>query len=131
MVPHNTALPVEVLRRYVTVAHAERHVKVRVVEGESTIASECIQVGSCRIDQLPPGLPKGSPIDVKFSYDNSGRLHVQALEPSSRRCAKVSIHRKVTAAGGASTGGRGDGAGCGGKLGVGMAMGAAAACREM
>jgi molecular chaperone DnaK len=98
LIPHNTALPVEVLKRFVTVSQNQKHVTVRVVEGESHNAAECIPVGSCRIQELPLGLPKGSPIDVKFSYDNSGRLHVEAVEPSSGRRANVAIHRKMASA---------------------------------
>lgn len=95
LIPHNTPLPVERTQRFVTIIPNQKHVTVRVVEGESSNAAECIPVGSCRIQQLPPGLPKGSPIDVKFSYDHSGMLHVEAVEPTSRRWAKVSIHRKL------------------------------------
>jgi molecular chaperone DnaK len=37
-----------------------RHAIVRVVEGESTVPSECTPLGICDIE-LPPFLPKGSP----------------------------------------------------------------------
>ncbi len=98
LIPHNTALPVEITKRFVTVIENQKHVSVRVVEGESHIAAECIEVGSCRIQELPPGLPKGSTIEVKFSYDRSGRLHIHAMELTSGRFAKVSIHRRLETA---------------------------------
>jgi len=108
LIPHNTSLPVQITKRFVTVNENQHQVSVRVVEGESTSAAECIPIGSCRIDDLPPGLPKGSPIDVKFSYDRSGRLHVEALEPKSGRSARVAINRKHGAGQGPRHGGAGD-----------------------
>ena len=38
-------------------------------------------------------LPRGSPIEVTFTYDNSGRLHVHAVEATSGASARVSIDR--------------------------------------
>ena len=68
---------------------------MRIVEGESRQPDECIPVGSCQIKLLPDKLPKGSPIDVTFSYDNSGRLHAKAVEPSTGTWASAVIERRA------------------------------------
>lgn len=94
LIPHNTPLPVSVTKRYGTVSNQQSTVTVRIVEGESKFPDECIPVGSCQIKLLPAKLPKGSPIDVTFSYDNSGRLHARAIEPSTGTWASAVIERR-------------------------------------
>jgi molecular chaperone DnaK len=95
LVPHNTQLPFGVKRRFGTVRDNQTTVTVRVVEGESPEPDDCLPVGACSIYQLPPGLPKGSPVEVTFTYDNSGRLHVAAVEVTSGKWASVSIERST------------------------------------
>ena len=94
LIPHNTPLPVSVTKRYGTISEQQSTVTVRIVEGESKFPDECIPVGSCQIKLLPAKLPKGSPIDVTFRYDNSGRLHAQAVEPSTGTWASAVIERR-------------------------------------
>jgi len=65
---------------------------VRVVEGESTLPSECTPLGICHI-QLPAFLPKGSPVDLTYRYNAN-----QVLQVSVEACgnhAEVSIERNT------------------------------------
>ncbi|MCX5653793.1 MAG: Hsp70 family protein [Planctomycetota bacterium] len=94
LIPRNTSLPATVTRHFGTSAPDQRRVTVGVVEGESDRLSECIPIGVCRIEPLPPGLPKGSPIEVTFAYDSSSRLHVQAVHVGSGAWADVVIERR-------------------------------------
>lgn len=94
LIPANSQLPVSVTRRYGTMSENQTTVTVRIVEGESKLPAECIPVAVCQIKLLPSGLPKASPIDVTFTYDGSGRLHVKAVEPGSGTWATTSIHRQ-------------------------------------
>jgi molecular chaperone DnaK len=48
---------------------------VRVVEGESTVPTECTMLGTCEIE-LPPFLPKGSPVELTYRYDKNQILEV-------------------------------------------------------
>lgn len=98
LVPHNTGLPCAVKKQFGTVRDRQTVVTVRIVEGESREPDECIPVGECTIEQLPDGLPRGSPVEVTFRYDNSGRLHVDAMELTSGKRATVSIDRGAGAA---------------------------------
>jgi molecular chaperone DnaK len=95
LIPHNTQLPFSMKRRFGTVRDNQTTVTARVVEGESPMPDECSQVGSCSIEHLPPKLPKGSPVEVTFTYDNSGRLHVEAMEVTSGKWASVAIERRA------------------------------------
>jgi len=98
LVPQNSPLPCAVRKQFGTVRDRQNMVTVQIVEGESRDPRECILVGQCTIEQLPDGLPKGSPVEVTFRYDNSGRVHVAAKEVTSGKGAAVSIERGVGAA---------------------------------
>ncbi len=74
----NSPLPCAVTRKFVTARADQRSVKIRVLEGESEVPDACTQVGVCAIRNLPSGLPAGWPIDVRYQYDASGRLKVNA-----------------------------------------------------
>ncbi|MDP6543012.1 MAG: Hsp70 family protein [Phycisphaerae bacterium] len=89
----NTLLPARETKVYATVIDSQEHVTVRIVEGESRAAEDCLLVGTCIIKSLPPGLPKGSPIVVTFNYDADGRLHVHAVHMASGSWAETFIRR--------------------------------------
>ncbi|HAI10792.1 MAG TPA: hypothetical protein DCM28_03755 [Phycisphaerales bacterium] len=93
IVPANTLLPTSVTRRYGTVVSNQTSVSVIIVEGEAQDPSQCIPIGKCTIEKLPWGLRKGSTIYVTFSYDNSGRLDVKAMEATSGATASTAIDR--------------------------------------
>ena len=93
MIPHNTALPANATKCFGTIVEGQKRVTVEVVEGESEDACHCLPVGACVITELPPGLPKKSPIEVTFQYDRSGRLHVEAIHVISGVWAKSVIQR--------------------------------------
>lgn len=94
IVPRNTQLPVSASKTYGTNVDNQQAVTIRVVEGEGVNPEHCMMIGTCRIEPLPVHLPKGSPIEVTFTYDNSGRLHVEAAEATSGKWASVSIKRR-------------------------------------
>lgn len=49
---------------------------VQVIEGDAPIPAACSLLGTCRITNLPADLPKGSPIEVTYAFDTSGRVRV-------------------------------------------------------
>ena len=46
-----------------------------LVEGESTLPAECTPLGICDIE-LPPFLPKGSPVELTYEYNANQVLEV-------------------------------------------------------
>lgn len=78
LIPKNTPLPTSAVRRFKTAKVNQPNVRVMVVEGESEIPEACTAVGVCFIRDLPPNLPSGWPIDVRFDYAENGRLTVEA-----------------------------------------------------
>jgi molecular chaperone DnaK len=78
IIPKNTPLPHTASRRFKTHHANQPNVKVAVVEGEGESPDACIDVGTCVIRNLPPNLPAGWPVDVRYTYQENGRLTVAA-----------------------------------------------------
>jgi len=93
LIPKNTQLPAASSRVYYTLADNQSRVRVRVLQGEAAQADACIPVGECWIDGLPPGLPRGSPVQVRCAVAANGLIDVMALDMTSGRMARAEIHR--------------------------------------
>jgi molecular chaperone DnaK len=78
LIAKNTPLPHSAARRFRTFKAGQANVKVTVVEGESELPDACIEVGTCVIRDLPPGLPAGWPVEVRYTNQENGRLQVAA-----------------------------------------------------
>jgi molecular chaperone DnaK len=78
LIAKNTPLPHTAARRFKTFKDGQSSVKVTVLEGESEQPDGCIEVGTCVIRGLPPNLPAGWPVEVRYSYQENGRLQVSA-----------------------------------------------------
>ena len=65
---------------------------VRIVEGESTLPVECTALGTCGVE-LPPFLPKGSPVELVYQYNQNQILEVEVH--AGGRQTKVSIERNT------------------------------------
>jgi molecular chaperone DnaK len=93
LVPKNTQLPAAESRVYYTVSESARSVRVRVLQGEARQPDACIPIGECWIEELPPVLPKGSPVQVRFGVAANGLVEVMALDMTSGKMARTDIHR--------------------------------------
>ncbi|MGD9126782.1 MAG: Hsp70 family protein [Planctomycetia bacterium] len=94
LIPKNSPLPARKVKRFQTAKKNQTNVKVAVIEGESPQPEHCISLGECVVKDLPPGLPKGTPIEVDYQYATNGRLTISARVPSVRLSAHVQIERK-------------------------------------
>jgi molecular chaperone DnaK len=92
MIKKMTAIPVEAKNSFGTAKPNMRNALIRVVEGESTVPSECTVLGTCDIE-LPPFLPKGSPVELTYRYDANQVLEVTVDAFGKRN--KVSIARNT------------------------------------
>ncbi|MEM8670447.1 MAG: Hsp70 family protein [Planctomycetota bacterium] len=93
MIPKNSPLPCKQVKSFTTADADQRSVKVVVLEGESHRPEDCIALGDCVIRDLPPGLPKGTKIEVTYRYASDGRVTVSARIPGTRQSAHVEIQR--------------------------------------
>lgn len=77
LIPRNTPLPVISRRTFKTHKPDQESILVQIVEGESNNPTDCSQLGRCAIWDLPEKLPVGTPIEIKFGYQENGRLKVK------------------------------------------------------
>lgn len=67
---------------------------IKVLEGEAPDPDANIELGQCMITDLPPGLPRGSPVQVRLSYGANGLVSVMALDMTGGTFAHATIERK-------------------------------------
>ncbi len=93
LIPKNTQLPTAASRVYYTAAEAQTKVRVKVLQGEARQPAACISIGECWIEGLPPSLPKGAPVQVRYGVGSNGLIDVMALDMTSGKMARTAIHR--------------------------------------
>jgi molecular chaperone DnaK len=76
LIPRNTPLPAKAKRVFKTLRTGQRSIVATITEGESSDPAECVEIGRCRVADLPADLPAGTPIEVRFQYEENGRLAV-------------------------------------------------------
>jgi len=92
MIKKSTTIPAEIQNSFGTAKANMKNVIVRVVEGESTVPGECTPLGVCDVE-LPPFLPKGSPVQLTYRYDQSQVLEVTVDAYGNQN--KVKIARNI------------------------------------
>jgi molecular chaperone DnaK len=93
MIARNTPLPVTKSARFKTHKQDQRTVLVNVIEGGDASGCNSTPIGKCVIQELPPGLSAGTPVEVAFTYAENGRLEVNARMPHFGKEASLSIER--------------------------------------
>ena len=92
MIKKRTTIPASAKNSFGTASANMQHALVKVVEGESSLPAECTPLGVCDIE-LPPFLPKGSPVELTYRYNANQVLEV-AVEACGNQ-SKVSIERNT------------------------------------
>lgn len=77
LIPRNTPLPVVSRKTFKTHRQNQESILVQIVEGESLNPEDCSQLGRCAIWDLPGALEIGTLIEVKFAYEENGRLKIK------------------------------------------------------
>ncbi len=93
MIPRNTTIPFSRTERFSTNSANQQTVHVYLLEGEAKDVDACSQIGDFRITDLPPNLPAGSPVEVTYSYDSSGRINATARDLTGNKEASTEIVR--------------------------------------
>ena len=93
VLPRNSTIPCRVKHRFSTYQDRQPSARIRVLEGERPVASECHQLGVFELGPLPP-LPKGQAcIEVMFHVNADGILDVTATETSSKTTQQLQVTR--------------------------------------
>ncbi len=95
LVPRNTPLPARRTERFTTKCEGQRSIVIQILEGESTIPSDCTTIGRTVIRELPAGLPQGWPVEVSFEYGANGRLNVRGVVPGTEREVALELEREA------------------------------------
>lgn len=93
MIARNTRLPAAQASKFTTSKDGQRSVAVSVVEGGTDTGEGSTEIGKCVVTDLPPDLPKGTPVLVIFQYGSDGRLTVRAEVPDVQSKAHMVIDR--------------------------------------
>ena len=96
LIPRNTPIPTTAKRVFRTQKPGQKSILVQIVEGESASPEDCSQIGRCVARDLPEDLPAQTPIEVKFSYQDNGRLTVSVTVAGTDRELRHEITRDNT-----------------------------------
>lgn len=94
LIPRNTPLPVVARRVFKVHKKNQESLLVKIVEGESENPEDCSTVGRCSIWDLPEELPVGTPIEVRFAYEENGRLKIKVkIGGADQRSFRYQVER--------------------------------------
>jgi molecular chaperone HscC len=90
IIERNTIIPASRSKVVYPVDDKQKVMALRVFQGEAPLVKDNVLLGELTI-KLPPGPATKQNIDVRFTYDTSGLLEVQATILSSGRIEKLVI----------------------------------------
>lgn len=91
IIERNTPIPTSASRIFTTVSDNQSTVEIHVLQGERPLAEENISLGRFQLSGIRPA-PKGVPrIEVTFSIDVNGIVHVKAKDLDTGKEQKIEI----------------------------------------
>jgi molecular chaperone HscC len=90
IIERNTIIPASRSKIVFPIDDKQRTLALRVFQGEAPVVKDNVLLGELSI-KLPPGPATKQSVDVRFTYDTSGLLEVQATIVSSGRVEKLVI----------------------------------------
>ena len=91
IIDRNTTIPTSKGKTFTTAADNQTAVTIHIVQGERSMASDNVSLGSFNLSGIPPA-PRGVPqIEVKFDIDANGILNVTAKDLATQKEAKITI----------------------------------------
>lgn len=92
LVLRNTTVPISRTKDFYTAVENQKSVLIRIMESETgheeIPLSHGVEIQTAVLN-LPPNLPADLPIEITFSLNEEGRLHITALETNRARQVEV------------------------------------------
>ncbi|WP_437187357.1 Hsp70 family protein [Planctomicrobium sp. SH668] len=93
LLPANTPLPCAFRQRFGTARQNQSRVQLKIVESGANPTDPHLELGECLIEELPPELPIGSPIEVTIRYDEQAIVSVEAVLLANNARVKTTLVR--------------------------------------
>src|ERR687898_133890 len=91
LIERNTTIPTKKSKVFTTAADYQTAVTTHIVQGERSMAADCVSLGMFNLSGIPPA-PRGVPqIEVAFDIDANGILNVTAKDLATSKEAKITI----------------------------------------
>ncbi len=74
VIPRNAAVPATAQSTIRTAKDGQTTLALEIVEGSDPSSTDFTKIGSCQIANLPPGMPKGTPIALEVDVASNGVL---------------------------------------------------------
>jgi molecular chaperone HscC len=95
IIHRNTTIPVSKEHAFSTIYPNQREVDIHVYQGEHRRVEMNFKIGELKVTGIPPG-PAGQTVYIRFTYDLSGILEVEAYLPNSpQKFRTVLTHNAV------------------------------------
>ena len=83
LIKKNSPIPIEVSKEFVTQAHNQTGIQIKVFQGEFQNPSLCNPIGNFVMTGLPPGRPPGKKVRVTVSCTTNGVIEIFARDIES------------------------------------------------
>lgn len=91
LIERNTTIPTEKSQVFSTAADNQPAVDINILQGERTMAKDNISLGNFQLTGIPPA-PRGIPqIEVTFSIDADGIVHVKAKDKGTGKETGITV----------------------------------------
>ncbi|PIE55577.1 MAG: molecular chaperone DnaK [Dethiosulfovibrio peptidovorans] len=91
IIERNTAIPVTKSQIFTTAADGQTQVEIKVLQGERSMASDNVVLGTFVLDGIPSA-PRGIPqVEVSFNIDVNGILNVKATDKGTGKEQHITI----------------------------------------
>jgi len=94
IVLRNTTVPISLKKNFYTAIMDQKTVLIRIMESETSRVEvpldHAVEIKTAVLN-LPPNLPADLPIEITFTLNEEGQLHITAMETSESRQIEVTV----------------------------------------